>query len=223
MIGDWWRRIRPARGPAARRWVVIDVETTGLDPRADTLLCVAALAIDLHGSAPRLLGSDSFEAVIRQDTPRASPDNVLLHRIGWDRQRRGEPPRQALEALTAWVADAPLLAYHAGFDREVLRRAYRSSGLGWPHGTWLDMADLLPAAFPDDGPCDLDQWMNRLGIRCVRRHQAIADVWATAELFLKAWPAWQARQLPTWDDLAREANRQRWLRIGRSHRSGRAA
>ena len=215
---DGWRRLFSARPIRPRRWVVIDVETTGLDPRSDDLLCVAALAIDLDGPAPQLAARDSFEAVIGQQVLRATHDNILLHGIGWGQQRQGQPQGQALQALTDWVADSPLLAYHAAFDQEVLRQAYKRCHLVQPRWQWLDMADLLPAAFPASQARSLDQWMQDLGVRCVRRHQAIADVWATAELFLKAWPRWQAQRLQSWADLAQSAKEQRWLRLSQSAR-----
>ncbi len=218
MLANWWRRFRPERPPSAQRWVMIDVETTGLDPQNDALLCVAAMAIDLRGPTPQLMADDSFEVVIRQDMLRATHDNILLHGIGWGQQRQGQPLAQALQGLSNWIADSPLLAYHAAFDQEVLRQAYKRGKLEQPYWQWLDMADLLPAAFPAIEARSLDQWMQRLDVQCVRRHQAIADVWATAQLFLKAWPQWQAQQLQSWADLTQRARDQRWLRLSQSSR-----
>jgi DNA polymerase-3 subunit epsilon len=221
VIGRWWRRWLHRPVPSSQRWVMIDVETTGLDPRHDALLCVAALALDLRGATPQIVASDSFEVLIAQDVLRATHDNILLHGIGWGRQRKGEPLQQALEALTVWVADSPLLAYHAAFDQEVLRQAYKRSGLEQPDWQWLDMADLLPAAYPAIAARSLDQWMQQLHVLCVRRHQAMADVWATAQLFLKAWPQWQGQQLQSWPDLQRRAEQERWLRTSGSAQKGR--
>ncbi|MFM7343122.1 MAG: 3'-5' exonuclease [Betaproteobacteria bacterium] len=218
MNASRWRRLWPAQTPNAQRWVVIDVETTGLDPQSDDLLCVAALAVDLSACAPALRAGDSFEVVLQQQVLKATHDNILLHGIGWGQQRQGQPQGQALQALTDWVADSPLLAYHAAFDQEVLRQAYKRCHLAQPRWQWLDMADLLPTAFPASQARSLDQWMQDLGVRCVRRHQAIADVWATAELFLKAWPRWQAQRLQSWADLAQSAREQRWLRLSQSAR-----
>ena len=218
MLSKWWRHFRPELPLNAKRWVMIDVETTGLDPRHDALLCLAAIAIDLREPEPQLRADDSFEVVIAQEVLRSTHDNILLHGIGWGQQRQGQAMPQALQALSAWVADSPLLAYHAAFDQEVLRQAYKRCKLRQPSWQWLDMADLLPAAYPQVQSRSLDQWMQELGVRCVRRHQAIADVWATAQLFLKAWPQWQVQQLQSWGDLAQRAKEQRWLRASQSAR-----
>ena len=211
-IVDHWRP--PA--PAAGRWLVMDVETTGLDPRQDDLLCVAALAIELSEGRAQIMVADSFEVVIQQPKPRASHDNVLLHGIGWGQQRQGRPAREALLDLADWVADSPVLAYHAGFDREVLRQACKRHQLPRPRWQWLDLADLLPLAFPHVKARRLDDWMAALGVHCVRRHQAAADVWASAELFLKAWPIWQSQGPVSWADLSRRAAQMRWLRVSAS-------
>ena len=221
MMSRWWRWWHKRSEPSSERWVMIDVETTGLNPHHDALLCVAALAIDMRGPTPQIVASDSVEVLIAQHELRSTHDNILLHGIGWGQQREGEPMQQALEALTAWVADAPLLAYHAAFDQEVLRQAYKRSRLQQPEWQWLDMADLLPAAYPAIAARSLDQWMQHLQVRCVRRHQAIADVWATAQLFLKAWPLWQRQQLQSWPDLYRRAEQERWLRNSGSALKGR--
>jgi DNA polymerase-3 subunit epsilon len=58
--------------------------------------------------------------------------------------------------------------------------------------------------------------MLALGVQCARRHQAAADVWATAQLLLKAWPNWQRQGLSSWPDLTRQAEQIRWLRVSAS-------
>jgi DNA polymerase-3 subunit epsilon len=209
-------RARLGAAPDAQRWIVLDVETTGLDPQSDRLLCVAALAVHFGDEGPSLRAQDSFEVVLRQEVMAASHDNVLLHGIGWGQQRQGMPAAQALQRLQDWVGSAPVLAYHAGFDRAVLRRAYQIERMRQPRWRWLDLADALPAAFPALEARSLDAWMRALGVQCARRHQAAADVWATAQLLLKAWPHWQRQGLSSWPDLTRQAEQVRWLRVSSS-------
>jgi DNA polymerase-3 subunit epsilon len=216
MNWSWLQCLRRRQQPAATRWIMIDVETTGLDPRSDELLCVAALAIDMRHDAPQLVVADSFEVVLRHPSPTASHDNVLLHGIGWGQQRQGLPAPEALSQLSRWVGDSPLLAYHAGFDQQVLQQAFKRQRLARPDWSWMDLADLLPAAFPELEARSLDQWMQALDVRCVQRHQAAADVWASAQLFLKAWPRWHSQGLSSWAALTRKADEVRWLRVSAS-------
>lgn len=216
----WWQGLWPAAAPRpGARWVVLDVETTGLDPQRCELLAVAALALDTRGARPRLCLHDSFEAVLQRDSG-AAPDkaNILLHGIGVGAQRGGMAPAQALAAWLQWLDGAPLVAYHAGFDRVVLQRAVRAHlGQALPH-RWLDLADLAPVLHPQAAGAlpgqALDHWLQHFAIPCTARHQAAADTLATAQLLQRLWPALQGQcPQPRFADAVRLAAQRRWLAL----------
>ena len=52
--------------PAAERWVVVDVETSGFDPTQDGLISIGAVAMRADG---RVLPAESFEIVYRLSKP----------------------------------------------------------------------------------------------------------------------------------------------------------
>ena len=82
----------------------------------------------------------------------------------------------------------PVLAYHSAFDQKFLEKTLRKTlGYSRPH-TWMDVADLLPAFFPDAKPGGkgLDHWAEYFGLEVSERHHAAADALATAELTLIA-------------------------------------
>jgi len=195
------------------RWVVLDVETTGLDPYADELLAVAALGVRCTAAGPVLCPGDSFEVVLQPQSRVASHDNILLHGIGLGQQRAGLPADEALAALRTWLGAAPLLAWHAGFDRAFLQRAtarHLGAALSSP---WLDLADLADLAFPEVRSRSLDALLELCHIECAQRHNAAADVKASAELWQVIW----ARLAPSqrrmdWPALVRLANQAAWLR-----------
>src|SRR5690606_25232521 len=86
---------RPAVAAGPTRCLVVDVETTGLNPARDRLLAIAAVGVRIDWDAGRLALSpaDSFEVVVLQE--QASPrENILLHGIGVERQRAGVPAGQ---------------------------------------------------------------------------------------------------------------------------------
>src|SRR5688500_12263830 len=93
--GRWLTR-RPPIDEA--RWVVLDVETTGLDVGRDRLLAIAALGVHRDDDRPHLRVGDSFEVVLRQPEIAAPPDkaNILLHGIGVGAQRGGVDADEAL-------------------------------------------------------------------------------------------------------------------------------
>ena len=209
-----WQRWRRGGADPGQRWVVLDVESSGLDPRRDRLLAVAAVALRVAPNRLSLCPADSFEAVLGQPADDAGPDraNILVHGIGLQAQRQGEAPAQVLAAFRAFVADAPLVAFHAPFDRALLARPWQAL-LGQPlRNPWLDLADLAPALCPQVKAHALDDWLAHFGIEVAVRHQAAADSWATAELLQRLWPLARAQGCgPRFRDLARLAASRRWL------------
>jgi DNA polymerase III subunit epsilon len=200
-------------GAGANRWIVVDVETTGLDLQQDRLLAIAAIALRIDGEAtPRIAPGDSFEAVLRHHgSSVADKGNILLHGIGVGEQRAGAPPVEALTAFEQWLAGAPLLAFHAAFDQTMIDRAMQAAlgrGLVNP---WLDLEPVAAVLHPAVGVRSLDEWLAHFGIECAVRHQAAADTLATAELLLHLWPAARAQRCTTFGSLRKLAGQRRWL------------
>jgi DNA polymerase-3 subunit epsilon len=204
-------RLRAALGllpdPGTARWVVVDTETTGLDPDRDHLLSIGAVALH-HG---RLALADSFEAVIRSEVP-ASGDNVLIHGIGRAQSATGTPLAEALQAWEDWRDGAPLIACHAEFDRRVLARAARSTGQRPTRGAWLDPVLVAAALHPDEARsrASLDDWLDYFQIPAAQRHSAVGDALATAELILRLLPQAEREGFHGFKGLMHAARSTRW-------------
>jgi DNA polymerase-3 subunit epsilon len=193
------------------RWVMLDVETSGLDPYHDRLLAIAAIALRVDWARQRLsvdLG-DSFEVVLRQDVT-SSKDNILLHGIGVQRQREGMEPRQALHSFADFVAGSPLLAFHAAFDQALISRFSRLHLGRVPANPWVDIEHLCAVTHEGVRARALDEWMAHFGIHCAVRHQAAADTLAECELLQRLWPR-VAAQCRCWRDVQRLSRLQRWI------------
>jgi DNA polymerase III subunit epsilon len=206
------RRGRAAADP--QRWLVLDVESSGLDPARDRLLAVAAVVLHVDGTAARIVLADSFEAVLRQPAGASVPDkaNILVHGLGVGAQAAGVDPASALAGFEAFAGTAPLIGFHAAFDRKLIDRAMQSVlGRRLPNA-WLDVADVAAALQPQHASRSLDDWLGAFGIECTQRHRASADALATAELLLRLLPAARADGAAGFAGLARLAARRRWLR-----------
>ena len=160
----------------ALRWVVVDCESSGLDPGRDRLLSIGAVAV----RDGRVDHADSFSAVLRQ-TQASDVPNILIHGIGADAQLGGRDPAGALDEFERYVADGTPVAFHAAFDRALLERAMPL----WRQ-RWLDLAQLAPALFPARArSCKtLDDWLAAFEIEHLARHDAAADAYASAQLLL---------------------------------------
>lgn len=184
----WWRTFLGVGEPveerirriAGQRWVVLDVETSGLDQSSDALIAIGAVAV--RGRC--IAVEDSFELVVRQQDASAR-SNILIHGIGAEAQRTGVDPKEACRAFLDWAGPAPMVGFHASFDRAFLARSVRYwLGLTLT-ADWLDLAALAPALNPGVRARALDEWLDHFGLVATQRHHASADAFATAMLFLR--------------------------------------
>jgi DNA polymerase-3 subunit epsilon len=208
----WLDKLRPRRAADPSRWVMVDVESTGLDPRHDSLLAIAGVALEVDWQRRRLAvrPADSFEATLFH-AGEVARSNILVHGIGVGRQRAGMPPEAALAAFDQFTAAAPLLGFHCAFDATMIDRAARLAGNAPVRRSWADLEPLCAVLCEEIPARSLDDWLAHFGIRCTARHNAAADALAQAELMLCIWPR-LARQCNSWSDVMRLAEQARWLR-----------
>lgn len=198
-FSDWQAQRRAEQAAArAERWVVIDVETSGLDMVNDRLIAVAATGVQWIDGQPVLRVADTFEMVLKAPDglvlDEVARRNILLHGIGRGEQGGGVDAEVALRALREFVAGAPCLAFHAAFDAGMLDREWRrQSGAAWPE-PWLDLAVLARLLVPEwNSRRTLDDWLEAYGLAAAQRHRASSDAWVTAELLQCLWPVWRER------------------------------
>jgi DNA polymerase-3 subunit epsilon len=167
-----------ARMVASGRWVVVDVESGGLDTLRDALVSVGALGVT-DGDVDL---ADSFEVVLRQQAP-TTARNIEIHGIAGTEQLEGDEPAGALAGFLEFIGKDPLVAFHAPFDAAMLRRAIERQ-LQIPfRRPWLDLAHAAPLVWPKRARLPgLDEWLEALSIPVAFRHRAIIDCLATAQL-----------------------------------------
>lgn len=196
-----WRAL-PAADPFLphdqARYVVVDVESSGLNVDRDRLIAIGAIAVH-HG---RIDLTDSLEIVLQQDKVSAK-DNILIHGITGEAQREGVPPVEALLAFLEYLGKDPLIAFHVAFDNTMISKTVRKYlGFRFDH-PWADLAHITPALYPEfTYRCrSLDQWMAQFGIGNFARHSALADALSTAELMLTLRPRMAAQKIDTFRKL----------------------
>jgi len=164
-----------------QRFVVLDLETSGLNMRRDVVLSIGAVVIE--NSAIDL--SQQFECTLQREGHQPSA-STLIHGIAPSEIAKGEDPAEALLAFMEFVGDSPLLAFHAEFDQRMLARALKHSlGYRLQHA-FFDVAEIAPLLCPKAvaGTLGLDGWTQHFGLQVQQRHHASADALVTAELAL---------------------------------------
>jgi DNA polymerase-3 subunit epsilon len=186
---SWFKRLFHKQPVDANRWVVLDVETTGLDTRKAVLLEIAAVTLHLDPETQKLKidVTDSFEAVLKQDIG-FNKENILLHGIGVGAQKTGEDPKRVLQEFEKWVGNSPLLGFHVVFDETMIQKTFREHLQRELPNIWIDIEPLVARTYPLVKARYMDDWMKHMGIECAVRHQAAADTFATAEILMKIWP-----------------------------------
>jgi DNA polymerase-3 subunit epsilon len=186
----------------AARWVAIDCETSGLDPKRDRLLSVGAVKV----TAGRIEVGPAFHSLVAQAAPSAS-DNILVHGIGGDAQLGGRAQPEVLRELESFIGDAMPVGFHSPFDVEILRRhGFRA------RNRWLDLAELAPALFPGRKARQLEDWLAEFDIEVRDRHDSLGDAFATAQLLLVVLVEAKCQGTVTVEALRALAGSTRWLR-----------
>jgi DNA polymerase-3 subunit epsilon len=172
---------------AARiRFVVLDSETTGLDPRKDRLVTIGAVAV----RAGEIDLADSFEALLRVAYNTSA---VTVHGVTRDTSLAGFEEPEALLRFLAYLRDGVIVGHHIHHDIETLNAGYeRHFGFRLQNRS-LDTMDLS-LHLERDGAFDgreafesfsLDALCDRFGVIPHDRHTAPGDAFLTAQVFLR--------------------------------------
>ncbi len=168
------------------RFVVLDTETTGLDPRRDTIVTIGAVGI----CSREIILDDSFEILIPFIHNTAS---VVIHGITRQLSETGVDQETALRHFLEYLRDGVIVGHHINHDIAMLNRALvQSFGIELKNNC-VDTMDLtlrlsalgalpLDTTAPDfslDGLCRL------FNVRPADRHTAAGDAFITAQIFLK--------------------------------------
>lgn len=206
-----WRRL-PAADLSVmheeQRYVVVDVETSGLNMKKDRLISIGAVAL----VAGRLDFNDAFQVVLRQEQV-STHANILIHGISGSAQSAGVDPVEGLLAFLQYVGKSPLVAYHAFFDQSMIGKAtreYLGMELAQP---WIDLAWVLPDffSFRGDANVALDDWLHHFGIESILRHNAVSDAYATAKLLQVAIAGGQQKGATSPVAFIRIEKARRWM------------
>jgi len=182
-LADWKKLPEIGAQPPldGTRFVVVDVETSGLNLAQDHLIAIGAIAV----KNSRIVLGESFEIILQQQNVSAR-DNILIHGISGQAQTEGVAPAEALLRFLEFLGKDPLIAFHVTFDQTMIRRAMKEFlGFDFRH-RWTDLAYIAPALNPvlKYRHRSLDDWTGHYGIQNFSRHSALADSLSTAQLFL---------------------------------------
>ncbi|MBN9660219.1 MAG: 3'-5' exonuclease [Acidobacteria bacterium] len=166
------------------RFVVLDSETTGLDPRKDRIVTIGAIAVVNH----EILLEDSFEAMVKVAYNSSA---VTVHGVTREQSLAGLEECDALEKFRHYLGDGVIVGHHISHDVETFNAGYeRHFGFRLDNPS-LDTMDLTlhlerDGAFAGRDAIQqfsLDALCTLFGIIPHDRHTAAGDAFMTALIF----------------------------------------
>ena len=166
------------------RFVVLDSETTGLNPLKDRIVTIGAIAVVNH----EVLIEDSFEALLKVEYNSSA---VTVHGVTREESRAGLDEPEALNQFIAYLGNGVIVGHHIGHDVETLNAGYeRHFGFRLRNSSLDTMALTLhlerDGAFVGRDPIQefsLDALCTLFDIVPHDRHTAPGDAFMTALVF----------------------------------------
>ncbi len=166
------------------RFIVLDSETTGLDPRKDRLITIGAISV-IGGE---VLVEDTYEALLKVEYNSSA---VTVHGVTREESLGGLDEPVALRQFLDYLQDGVIVGHHIGHDVETFNAGYeRHGGQRMPNRSLDTMALALrleaDGAFAGEEPFrsfSLDELCDRFGVIPHDRHTAPGDAFMTALVF----------------------------------------
>lgn len=186
------------RSPSWReaRFLAIDVETTGLDPKRDEVISFAGIPIE----SARIIVSESVQGLVRPRTTSTSA-SFEIHRLREADLATAPSAPEALAPLAALIPGRIPVVHASWVERTFLRKG----GCPLPRRI-VDTAVLwrllsVERGERDPGTCSLSAIATGLGLPAHRPHTADGDTLTAAQVFLAMATHLEARGRATVRDL----------------------
>jgi DNA polymerase-3 subunit epsilon len=171
--------------PPAGEAVAIDCETTGLDPRRDDIVTIAAV----HIRDSRILASGAFEAMVK---PRAlmKPEAIKVHHLRESDAAGGRSMEEVLPELLRFIGSRPLVGYYLEFDVAMIdKHARRLIGIELPNRR-IEVSGLYYERKYADAPHGVQVDLSfaailaDLALPILDQHDAFSDALTTAMMYV---------------------------------------
>jgi DNA polymerase-3 subunit epsilon/CBS domain-containing protein len=173
--------------------VVIDTETTGLDPRKARVIELAGVRLQ----AGKLAAGDQFRQLLRPADESIPAETTRIH--GIDSAMVAEAPvfADVWPRFSAYLGQTVVIGHTVGFDLAMLKRECDLAGLPWGRPRTLDTRLLAQIAAPELAGYTLEKLSAWLGVDVADRHSALGDAATTARVFLALVPKLRDRGIRT--------------------------
>lgn len=161
-----------------REYVVVDIETTGLDPQTDEIIELAAIKV-MNGDE-----REAFSCIVK---PAKNVPQSVLQLTGLSKSdlKSGEDARSAIDRFLSFIGYCPLVAHNASFDLSFLQAVIQRLGFDEIENETIDTLDLAKKKHSGLNSYRLGSLAEYFGIGVKGLHRALPDAQTTRQLFLQ--------------------------------------
>ena len=163
--------------PLDGKFVVFDIETTGLSQNTDKIIEIGAVKIE-NGVI-----TDRFSAFINPHQL-LEPKIIKLTNINDEMLAEAKDDVDVIPGFLEFIEGSVLVAHNAPFDTGFMRRWCRLHNRPFDFG-FIDTVEMSKTVLPDLENYKLETVCFELDVDLRGHHRAVNDAEATAELFLK--------------------------------------
>ncbi|MCY4445187.1 MAG: DUF294 nucleotidyltransferase-like domain-containing protein [Rhodobacteraceae bacterium] len=168
---------------SAMEAVVIDSETTGLNPKTDRVIELAGVAI----YAGQIVADADFQTLIDPQVP-IPKKSTAIHNLT-DEDIKGSPNFvDGFASFSSWVNSRFVIGYSIGFDLAIFAQEHQRHGLVWNEPISLDVEELIRVIAPNLPNYSLETVASWLQVPLENRHRALPDALITSQVFLQLIP-----------------------------------
>lgn len=156
----------------SKPFVVLDLETSGVDPRKNDIIEVAMIRYEEGKEVSR------YESLIKVHYPLDKIITVITGITDEDLKQRGRDRESVYAEMADFIKGAFLVAHNTDFDVSFLRaKKINMDVLGF-----IDTVPLAQICFPELASYSLESLSDDLNIQHDHKHRAMSDTEATVEL-----------------------------------------
>ncbi len=176
---EFWKKYLSSFERKSNRFVVLSVETSGLNTEKDVILSIGAVCV-VNNS---IVVSDSFEIVLLQY--KYLHENGLSNEFIIESTQPKLGESEAIIALIAFIGNSILVGHRINFDVEMINTALEKIDAGRLKNEALDIEIMHKKLTDADKSVSIDELNKIYNVTPNDRHSSAEDAYTIAMLFLK--------------------------------------
>ena len=165
-------------------FVILDLETSGVDPKKDDIIEVAAIRYENGKEVKR------YDSLIKIDYPLPEIITIITSITDRDLEKDGKDKEDVFQEIESIIKGAYIVGHNINFDLSFLQ----AKGIDLDILGKIDTIPLAQMLIPEATSYSLESLSDDLNILHENKHRAMGDVEATLSLFEHLWK--KANELP---------------------------